>query len=263
MSNTDTLLQKFNDCNFTLSEEDILDLEKQDNGPVNNVISRIVEHCYGIKIYEDLTIEMFFIVHEPFLKGDIIRLNIYDPDYFQLLLHFCILLSNSYNGIDAFMSFNTFQKKLRSGLEKLGFFTVTDSELKQFEGKNAVMLSTSPKGIFKIDTIDSVQFYRDLFNNNYTIDLAEGRQYVYLMLNRDTSLIKIGTSNNPKYREKTLHSQEPNIFLIAYWSCNKNIEKKLHDKFVDKRIRGEWFRLTINELIELEHFMEIEICNDF
>jgi len=43
--------------------------------------------------------------------------------------------------------------------------------------------------------------------------------------------------------------------LIALWSCKKEIEKELHKKFSHKNVRGEWFRLTINELKEIEQFM--------
>jgi len=64
----------------------------------------------------------------------------------------------------------------------------------------------------------------------------------YLMKNNHTKLYKIGYSKNPKHREKTLQSQEPNIKMVKVW--NKNIEKKLHKLYSEYRVRGEWFDLT-------------------
>jgi hypothetical protein len=195
MTGPDILIHKFNNCCFTLSRGDILDFDKSDNGPINNVIARIERHCFGAKLCDDqfgLTAEMFYINSDNSLKGDIIRIDINDQDYFQLLLHFCVLLADSYAEVDALNAFNTLQTKLRGFLEKRGFFTTTNLELKQFEGKNAVMMSSSERGILKLDFIDKAQFYRDFFNDTYKNEIAERKEFVYLMLNSDTSLIKMG-----------------------------------------------------------------------
>ena len=258
MTNIDILYEKFSKCCFMLSEEDILQLNEHDNGPINNVIERINQQCFGVKLYDDkygLTAEMFYVNNNSCLRGDIIRLEINDPHYFQLLLRFCVLLSDEYLNVDTLDAFNTFQVTLRGFLEKSGFFTVTNLESKQLEGKSAIMICQSPRGILKIELIDKAKFYRDFFNNNFDCETITGSDYVYLMLNTDTSLIKIGNSKKPKYRERTLHSQEPSIHIIAKWLCSKEVEKKLHDKFNHKRIRGEWFRLTFKELKEIEGFM--------
>lgn len=76
------------------------------------------------------------------------------------------------------------------------------------------------------------------------IDLSN--QKTYIMKDSSTNLIKIGKAINPKYREKTLQSEKPTIFLFAV--CEDNIESELHKKFEDKRVRGEWFNLTDNEI---------------
>tara|TARA_R100000951_G_scaffold57000_1_gene47848 strand:- start:7 stop:510 length:504 start_codon:yes stop_codon:yes gene_type:complete len=64
----------------------------------------------------------------------------------------------------------------------------------------------------------------------------------YLIKNNHTKLYKIGYSKNPKHRERTLQSQEPNIKMVKIW--DKNIEKKLHKLYSEYRVRGEWFNLT-------------------
>jgi len=264
MEHSDNIPNRFNEVSFTLSREDILKLDKADNGPINNVISRINRHCLGVKLFDDekgVATEMFYINYDNELKGDIIYLDLNDPDYFQLLLRFCIMLSNDYDDIDAINAFNIFQTKLRSFLEKRGFTTTTSIELKRFWGHHAVIMGTSLRGIKNITLIDRVEFYRDFFNNNFDRTQIVDKEYVYLMLNDDTSFIKIGTSKKPGYREKTLHSQEPKIHIIALWCCSKAIEKELHKKFDNKRVRGEWFRLTFSDLKEIEDFMTLRTSN--
>lgn len=258
MEPSDNLIDRFNKVSFTLSKEDILKLDDQDNGQINNVIARINRHCFGVKLFDDqigLAVEMFYINYDNELKGDIICLDIDDPDYFHLLLRFCIMLSNDYNEIDAINAFNIFQTKLRTFLEKRGFLTTTSLELKEFAGEHVLIAGIAKRGIRNVRMIDRVDFYRDFFNNNFDIPQIADKEYVYLMLNDDTSFIKIGTSRNPHYRERTLKSQEPNIHVIALWCCEKSIEKELHKKFSNKRIRGEWFRLSFSELKEIEDYM--------
>lgn len=80
----------------------------------------------------------------------------------------------------------------------------------------------------------------------------------YLMINSDGH-VKIGKSSTPEKREKTLQSQQPCINLYAVGTLN--VEKELHEKFKDKRIRGEWFDLNLDEIksiIEEYGFIEIK-----
>ena len=72
------------------------------------------------------------------------------------------------------------------------------------------------------------------------------KQKTYLMKDSNTGLTKIGKAIDPKYRERTLQSEKPTISLFAV--CENNIELELHDKFDSKRVRGEWFNLTDNEI---------------
>lgn len=85
--------------------------------------------------------------------------------------------------------------------------------------------------------------------NQQTIEKQEqfSKVYTYLMKDKRNNTYKIGKSNNPVYREKTLQSEAPQIDLLAY--CEENIisEKILHELFKDKRIRGEWFALDAND----------------
>lgn len=76
--------------------------------------------------------------------------------------------------------------------------------------------------------------------------------YVYLMKNNQNGYYKIGISNNCKYREKTLQSQEPDICLVCskkYPSrtAARQMETMLHRYYQNSHLRGEWYRLTTEE----------------
>ena len=81
--------------------------------------------------------------------------------------------------------------------------------------------------------------------------------YVYLMIDSTNGYHKIGISNKPKYREKTLQSEKPTIEMLCSKSFpNRKIassfEQALHQTYAEKRIRGEWFDLTEKESEDLK-----------
>ncbi len=81
--------------------------------------------------------------------------------------------------------------------------------------------------------------------------------YVYLMIDTINNFHKIGISNSPEYREKTLQSDKPTIELISAKKfpsrkIAESIEKALHTTFADKRLRGEWFELNDTEIDEIK-----------
>jgi len=249
---------RFRDHYYSLTDSDILELEKLDNGPLNNVVANINKECFGIAAYQepkDYTLELFYVTNKEQLTGDLLRLKLSDPDYVQLLFYFCQFLVIKYKDLDTLGSFNTFQLKLRSFLEKEGFFTTTTIELKRFEGQDVTMMSSAPKGIKNIVLFDRVDYYRIFFNDSYKKSIDKDKDYIYLMLNNDTALIKIGRSNNPGYRERTLHSKEPVVHMIACWEASKQTETELHKLYKPKRVRGEWFRLNMTDLKKIEQYM--------
>lgn len=85
--------------------------------------------------------------------------------------------------------------------------------------------------------------------------------YLYLMVDKINNYYKIGISNSPEYRERTLQSEKPSIELI----CSKKfprrliamaLEKALHETYKSKNIRGEWFNLDFNEIIEIKELLK-------
>lgn len=78
--------------------------------------------------------------------------------------------------------------------------------------------------------------------------------YVYLMKNNRNGYTKIGfTKNEPSFREKTLASEDPDIELIhSTYGLTMGHEKKLHDMFSEKRLRGEWFDLGEGDINKIK-----------
>lgn len=71
----------------------------------------------------------------------------------------------------------------------------------------------------------------------------------YLMYDSNTGYTKIGRSVNPMMRERTLQSEKPTITLFAI--CDELVEKELHQQYKDKRVRGEWFDLSKDEINDI------------
>lgn len=83
--------------------------------------------------------------------------------------------------------------------------------------------------------------------------------YVYL-LKADTGHYKIGRTKNPKDRIKTFSVKLP--FRVEYDCLIKSdeyitLEAELHATFADKRIEGEWFALTDDDVAYIRELAEV------
>jgi hypothetical protein len=108
--------------------------------------------------------------------------------------------------------------------------------------------------------LSNISDYQPIENRDVdlTTDKRDDVCYVYLMHDTSNGYYKIGISNKPYYREKTLQSEKPTIELIAskkfpVRKIAESIEKSLHSVFDDKRLRGEWFELDEKDV---EHIIE-------
>lgn len=76
---------------------------------------------------------------------------------------------------------------------------------------------------------------------------------IYVMIDKNTGYYKIGRSNNPKRREKTLQSEKPTIEMLFSFDAKSSHEKTLHNMFNEKRIRGEWFDLNGSDILLIKN----------
>lgn len=75
--------------------------------------------------------------------------------------------------------------------------------------------------------------------------------YVYLMRNSRNGSTKIGFSKKPRFREKTLQSEEPEIEIICTIPGNIQKERAIQEKYSPARIRGEWFLLSAFDIDDI------------
>lgn len=98
-----------------------------------------------------------------------------------------------------------------------------------------------------------VNKYNNLQSDLYELKDSQIKEYTYttntsrktktyLLKDKNTGLYKIGKSVNPLNREKTLQGEKPTYELLKVW--DDNIERELHDKYKNQRVRGEWFELN-------------------
>lgn len=99
----------------------------------------------------------------------------------------------------------------------------------------------------------------DYENNNQRT--TKDCKFIYLFRNPLSKLCKIGISNNPTVRFQKLQT-ESGIKLqkllileleINYDESPEYIEKYLHNYFKNKRVIGEWFNLSIKDIIQIRN----------
>jgi hypothetical protein len=114
------------------------------------------------------------------------------------------------------------------------------------------------KEIVKYEALDYQPLNeREILSTSETDDKC----HVYLMIDHTNNYYKIGISNKPKYREKTLQSEKPTIELIINKRFpNRKIansfEQALHQAYSEKRIRGEWFSLDFNDVEDIKEALK-------
>ncbi len=127
------------------------------------------------------------------------------------------------------------------------FFEYYDIDLKENYNNKLKKILRVKEMVIKQNLLNAQQKVKEIENENnfnYSLvqDISKPNQVCYIMKNKRNNLYKIGVSNNPKYRERTLQSQEPEIELIKVFK--NNIEDELHKDYAKHRVRGEWFDLN-------------------
>ena len=261
-SNIKSLIPVFEKRLGILTEQEILIQNKHDDtGILNNVVVGLEQYFYGLSIIPNsnkLEYVLVFITSEKELEGYFLQLCPSLKSRNHLLMLYSTFLSQEFN-IVARETFNTFQHATRTYLEKNGYFTYDEKDSKKFEGKNAEFL-IKPSGD-KFRGLAYTPFVKDFDEiekpKNEKKPKSEKPNFVYLALNNRNGYYKIGRSINPKIREKTLQSEEPEVEFIEKWIAPEKIEIELHRKFKTKKTRGEWFNLSEVDLEILMTFMKV------
>lgn len=213
-------------------------------------------------LFENEIIIHFTILTEPYKSGKYLCDNFYDyssiekgfGDYYETLIPIKlkeIEIFSNYNLINWSINFKNHKiiggdkwksKQHREGIDddKLKFQTA----IKMFASEFIKVIN------------NEIPKYNEYFENEVN-ELC----YVYLMHDTVNNFYKIGISNSPEYRERTLQSEKPSIIMVCYKSFPKRkiaeaLEKVLHEVYSSKRVRGEWFSLNEEDIKDVSYILK-------
>jgi len=217
---------------------------------IKNVLRGLTNECFAFLGDFEQSDEICFayITYSIDNPGIILKLEYRETDFYYYLLAFCMEVVKINPMVEIIGVYNTFIHHFRTFLEANDIVTIDSSEVKGLT--RGILMTPSPTVV--IHTFDRKVFYRKCFGIENYRNIEENIEYVYIMMNEDEFTFKIGQSKKPKYREQTLQSKQPNIFLMKVWQCDKKIEKELHKIYKKNRIRGEWFKFNFGELCEID-----------
>lgn len=167
-------------CRF-LSFEEILKMNKHDNGQINNVISGLRRECYGIWLLNDNTDEnyiLFYINGSNELSGLACKLNIHEKTRNELTFAFSKIVNEQFekdtNLLDVY---NTFQEQSKTILEKLNYQTY-GNEIP----KGSTIVVKNRAGIKYVPFFDKTESFKSIFNDLITQDNINSKENrIYLM----------------------------------------------------------------------------------
>lgn len=110
------------------------------------------------------------------------------------------------------------------------------------------------------------KYFNDINYLNHT-SADDDVNAVYCIRNESTGFCKIGCSRTPKRRIRQIESTSGFLLqtlLILYLQTGYDetpefVERYIHDFFKDKREKGEWFNLDIDDIMQIRDlFWKIE-----
>lgn len=236
----------------TFNREEILDLARERSGELSNLIKGLNNQCFGVnfKSFEDIDFEYFN--YENKLKGYSLSLKYKQKDFYLLLLSFVFFLSNSFQKIESIKLYNTYVELYSRILENNWITTISTKEVEKIKQQHAVLLISGEYEI--INLIDDVEFYRNFLSYNRDEVLFNEKQ-IYLMYSKMRNEFKIGRSKNPIIRKSQGNTFDPNIVLLKTWKGDSQLETKLKNIFHKRNVGGEWFKLNLQDLYELNKYV--------
>lgn len=103
-----------------------------------------------------------------------------------------------------------------------------------------------------------MKLFQELFMKKWFKKHRKNKRFSSIYLMGCKGVYKIGISNNPDKRYHTFLTGNPDIKLICYSkpvSFAYMLEAKLHRIFKNKKIKGEWFKLTKKDVINITHLL--------
>lgn len=155
---------------------------------------------------------------------------------------------------DALIDFETRLKEIYEELiEKMGMEpTLNDlivhlNDPRKVPGKNVIDLKPNVQNAY---VMSKTNWYN---TPKRKAQLPSSIRKGYIYIAEDHAIpgcLKIGFSIKPQVREATLQAQKPTINFIRVERGTTKHERMLHEHFKDRRVRGEWFRISVEEAEE-------------
>jgi predicted GIY-YIG superfamily endonuclease len=77
--------------------------------------------------------------------------------------------------------------------------------------------------------------------------------YVYLATDESKKYVKIGVTDDIKRRQKEIRNMNPTFKMFYAWRPSQvtayEAERYFHTYFAEKRVSGEWFNLSIDDIM--------------
>lgn len=246
----------FNGKLFSLDMSEIYELGEK-SVEIKNVI--LGNHRKAIQTRgRGLDFELVFIGNNPIsemIEGYELQYRFKSENHAQTILGFCFFVSNKFPFNTPIALYNTFIDQMRSIFSIQQIEVITQADLNPIIEKygNCQGTFASKTKLVYLRTFRESEVYQELFNfdkKSFVVD--DDKQYVYLIFNEKNKYFKIGFSKNPLKREKTLQAEEPDIVILRIWERGRDFEKFLHKKYANFRVRGEWFKFGMIELLDLK-----------
>lgn len=167
---------------------------------------------------------------------------------------------------EQFEQYINFRNKWKDYFESFGFFELFDRGMKEEENyvytkHNGLKQSIEYYGVDAVKKLLTLNLFNDseknIINNmilkigkNPTIKNIE--TYIYIISDLQNKIHKIGQSKNPKKRLQSIKTSNPYVQLHQAWKGVFAEEAELHQAFKNKNIKGEWFALDDNDILEIE-----------
>lgn len=125
---------------------------------------------------------------------------------------------------------------------------------KGFKGSRVFLLKKKNKNLenmymamFKRNPVDDYVKDKELVKE----ELKTKQGKIYLIGNVQNKVVKIGYSKTPRQRLKKLQTGSPySLTIFKTFNGTLDIENKLHKKYKNQKLNGEWFKME-GRLLEL------------
>ena len=232
-----------------ISRESILNFQYYD---INSsaFIKGLENEFFGIEIHkeDENKIRLFYFIRKDNqIYGESLELEAEFKLRNELTLYFAVFLKEKFQFQEVIHYFNTFQILQRNIFEEIGYWTYGKELIKAINNKKIHLFTKSEKGVLFVP-LEEEKIEKKERKKTHT----DSPIFIYLMRNNISNYIKIGKSTQPVFRERTLQSQEPNIELLFKHEAPSELEILIHRKYKNKRIRGEWIDLTLEDIEEIK-----------